>query len=111
MPLTMTRKGKIEDADVRYAAGMGPGRGGDGHASGRRGRLARFVRDPRRIVFFALGVLMAYSAFAYESQLNVERPAVLGVDGAASAVARGPARRVVWVLVDGLRLDASREMP
>jgi hypothetical protein len=59
-----------------------------------------------------LGVAMAYTAFSYESDLNLRRPAVLQV-GPSEAVARpeGPARRVVWVLVDGLRLDASREMP
>jgi hypothetical protein len=54
---------------------------------------------------------MAYTAFSYESDLNVRRPAVLEVGTSAASSARGPARRVVWVLVDGLRLDASREMP
>ena len=78
--------------------------------------MTEFARDPRRLALFGLGVVMAYSAFSYESDLNVVRPAVLQAgntvaEDAGPPAARGPARRVVWVLVDGLRLDASRAMP
>jgi hypothetical protein len=58
--------------------------GDDQRGSGRRailGHLKAFARDPRRVALFALGVVMAYSAFNYESALNVKLPAVLQLDG------------------------------
>jgi hypothetical protein len=64
----------------------------------------------RRLCAFVVAVGMAYAAFSYESDLNVRRPAVLGVTTRPAPRGQGPAGRVVWVLVDGLRLDASRKM-
>ena len=58
-----------------------------------------------------LGALVAWAAESYESDLNVARPAVLAVAPPARSAAPGAAHRLVWVLVDGLRLDASRTMP
>jgi len=63
-----------------------------------------------RAFALALGVGAAYAAFSYETELNVGRPAVLRVLAPPAPRGRGPAARVVWVLVDGLRLDASRQM-
>lgn len=63
-----------------------------------------------RVCTFVLGVAMAYSAFSYESALNTGKPPVLDVHAPRALRGRGPAGRVVWVLVDGLRLDASRGM-
>jgi hypothetical protein len=70
----------------------------------RRTRLARLSAC-------AVGVAVAVGAYSYESDLNVARPAVLrvGAPPASSRSRRPPARRLVWVLVDGLRLDVSRE--
>jgi phosphopentomutase/2,3-bisphosphoglycerate-independent phosphoglycerate mutase family metalloenzyme len=80
------------------------------------GRMPRVVAESRhplrlpRLCAFALGVGIAYTACSYEADLNVRGPAVLRVSAPQRSRARGPATRVVWVLVDGLRLDASREM-
>src|SRR5262249_11303810 len=43
--------------------------------------------------------------------VNVRTPRVLDVRDPRTPRVHGPATRVVWVMVDGLRLDASREMP
>ncbi len=64
-----------------------------------------------RLCAGVLGIAMAYSAFSYESSLNVDRPAVLNVRPAPGSHADGPATRVIWIMIDGLRLDLSREMP
>src|SRR5262245_19590961 len=64
-----------------------------------------------RACAFALAAAVAYAASTYESDLNVRRPPVLRVRAPGGPGRRGLAQRVVWVLVDGLRLDASREMP
>ena len=64
-----------------------------------------------RLCALAVGVLVAWAAESYESDLNVARPAVLAVAPPTRSTTPGPARRLVWVLVDGLRLDASRTMP
>jgi type I phosphodiesterase/nucleotide pyrophosphatase len=64
-----------------------------------------------RICIVMLAVALAYAASRYERDLNVPRPAVLGVRPAPRSQGGGPASRVVWILVDGLRLDASRAMP
>ena len=63
-----------------------------------------------RLCAFVLAAGLGYAAWSYESTLNVRRPAVLDVRAARASQAHGPAARVVWVLIDGLRLDASREM-
>ncbi len=60
---------------------------------------------------FVLGALVAWAAESYESDLNVPRPAVLAAPAPARSSSPGPAQRLAWVLVDGLRLDASRTMP
>jgi type I phosphodiesterase/nucleotide pyrophosphatase len=79
------------------------------------GRMRRMVAESGhpllpRLCAFALGVGMAFTAHSYESDMNVRSPAVLRVSAPQTSRARGPAARVVWVLVDGLRLDASRKM-
>ena len=84
-----------------------------GRAPATNGRVA-VQRDHSlvgRALAFALGVGAAYAAFSYEAHLNVRRPAVLRVPAPRATRRDGPAARVVWVLVDGLRLDASRQMP
>jgi hypothetical protein len=58
----------------------------------------------------ALAAGLAYAAWSYERSENVRRPPVLGVDPPGAPIRRGPATRVVWVMIDGLRLDASRRM-
>src|SRR2546425_3844448 len=65
-----------------------------------------------RVCALAVGAAMAYAAGSYESDLNVRRPPVLTVRASRTSRGRGQgsAARVVWVMVDGLRLDASREM-
>ncbi|HYV55906.1 MAG TPA: alkaline phosphatase family protein, partial [Candidatus Nitrosopolaris sp.] len=63
-----------------------------------------------RALALALGLGAAYAAFGYEAHMNSRTPAVLHVPAPRSMYRRGPAARVVWVLVDGLRLDASRQM-
>src|SRR4051794_9978544 len=59
---------------------------------------------------FALAVGLAYAASNYEDALNVPGPAVLRVAAPLVSTGSAKAARVVWVLVDGLRLDASRRM-
>src|SRR5207244_971547 len=54
---------------------------------------------------------VAWAAESYESDLNVWRPAVLAAAAPAPPRPRAGPSRLVWVLVDGLRLDASRRMP
>jgi len=76
-------------------------------------------RDPRRgaerrwlrACALLLGGMVAWAAESYESDLNVARPAVLAAPASAVPASPGAARRLAWVLVDGLRLDASRTMP
>lgn len=97
----MTQNGKPAGRDER----MQP------HASTSMPPVSTFARRGPRLCLLVLGIALSYSAFAYESALNVSRPAVLAVPSAGASPARGPAERVVWVLVDGLRLDASRKMP
>jgi hypothetical protein len=63
-----------------------------------------------RVGALAVAAALAHAAWHYETDLNVRRPPVLAVRAARAAPGHGPAARVVWVLVDGLRLDASREM-
>src|SRR5881397_113161 len=65
---------------------------------------------PARLCVFALAVGAAYGAWSYQSDLDVARPPVLDVRAPRAARGDGPAARVVWVLIDGLRLDSSREM-
>ena len=55
-------------------------------------------------------VAAGYAAFAYPRTLNMPRFPVHPEGSRAAVVANGPARRAVWILVDGLRLDASRRM-
>jgi predicted AlkP superfamily pyrophosphatase or phosphodiesterase len=64
-----------------------------------------------RLCAFAVAVGVAYAAWTYQSEINVRKPPVLDVQAAPASHGRGPARRVVWVMIDGLRLDASRRMP
>src|SRR5262249_46135279 len=67
-----------------------------------------------RIVFFVVAVLAGIEVFHYLDSLNVVTSPVLAIPIApppAPARKNAPARRVVWVLIDGLRLDASRTMP
>lgn len=73
--------------------------------------MSALARRGPRLCLLVLGIALSYAAFSYESALNVSRPAVLAVPSVGASPARGPAERVVWVLVDGLRLDASRRMP
>src|SRR5881392_2221468 len=63
-----------------------------------------------RLGAFALAIGVAYAAWSYESDLIVPTPAVLRVHELPPSRALAPARRVVWIMVDGLRLDASRDM-
>jgi phosphopentomutase/2,3-bisphosphoglycerate-independent phosphoglycerate mutase family metalloenzyme/type I phosphodiesterase/nucleotide pyrophosphatase len=67
--------------------------------------------DMDRLCGLAVAVAVACAAEHYEHALNLARPLVLGVGPPVASRARGPAVRVVWVLVDGLRLDVSRTMP
>jgi hypothetical protein len=64
----------------------------------------------RRCVL-VLAVAVAWAAESYESDLNLLRPPVLAVATPAPPRPHGGGSRLVWVLVDGLRLDASRRMP
>src|SRR6266850_382912 len=64
-----------------------------------------------RVCALAVAAVLTYAARNYEYALNVRRPRVLDVRAPRAAHGGGPAARVVWVLVDGLRLDASRQMP
>ncbi len=73
----------------------------------------RFVAENpvlSRLCTLAFGIGVAFTAFSYESDLNDSRPPVLQVRRSNPPGAHGVAARVVWVLVDGLRLDASRRM-
>src|ERR1700751_1262601 len=72
--------------------------------------MRRPVLAGTRACALALAVALAYAASNYQADLNVRRPAVLRVRQPRPARARGPATRGVWVLVAGLRLDASRGM-
>lgn len=74
-------------------------------------KLARTDRQLARACAFVLGVAVAWAAGRYEHDVNVARPAVLDVASPRPSRGQGPAHRVVWMLVDGLRLDASRRMP
>ncbi|HJZ88824.1 MAG TPA: alkaline phosphatase [Polyangia bacterium] len=71
-----------------------------------------------RLLYGALAIASGFAVFEYVQALNVTHPAVLDLPTPAPAPgARAPtpapasARRVVWVLIDGLRLDAARTMP
>jgi hypothetical protein len=63
-----------------------------------------------RLCALAFGVGVAFAAFSYESDLNLRRPPILHLRGSGASGGAGPSARVIWVLVDGLRLDASRRM-
>jgi len=71
------------------------------------------VNHPPMARMCVLGVVagLAHAACSYQRDLNVRRPPVLDARASRAPRGQGPAARVVWVLVDGLRLDASREMP
>jgi type I phosphodiesterase/nucleotide pyrophosphatase len=75
-------------------------------------RSIAWINHPRfiRVCAFAVAAGLAYAAWSYESELNVRKPPVLRVHRERASHGRGRAARVVWVLIDGLRLDASREM-
>ena len=67
-----------------------------------------------RIVFLVVGVLAGIEVFHYLDSLNVVPSPLTAIPippPPAPARKNAPARRVVWVLIDGLRLDASRTMP
>jgi hypothetical protein len=68
-------------------------------------------RQIARACALVVGMAAAWTAESYESELNVSRPAVLAVAAPAPPQRHGASARLVWVLVDGLRLDASRRMP
>ena len=72
--------------------------------------MPRLVPAGARACALALAVALGYAASNYQADLNVRRPRVLRVAEPHPVRAGGPAARVVWVLVDGLRLDASRRM-
>jgi 2,3-bisphosphoglycerate-independent phosphoglycerate mutase len=63
-----------------------------------------------------LGACLAYLAFNYVRAVNHERPAAalppeLRPVTPVSAHPRARPQRVVWVVIDGLRLDTSRSLP
>jgi len=64
-----------------------------------------------RLLLVAAGAAAGFGALLYQPMLNIARPAVLAAPPPAGSPPPRLARRVVWVLVDGLRLDASRHMP
>jgi hypothetical protein len=66
---------------------------------------------PTRCFLAALAIASGFGVFDYLRALNWTHPFVLAAP--APAGARGPqkAERVVWVLIDGLRRDASQRMP
>src|SRR5213593_4318947 len=77
-------------------------------------RIRHGRTDDHRLVrgcVFVLAAAVAWAAESYESDLNVSRPAVLSAAAPAPPRPRAGPSRLVWVLVDGLRLDASRRMP
>ncbi len=77
-------------------------------------RLQHGRTDDHRLVrgcVLVLAAAVAWAAESYESDLNVSRPAVLAAAAPAPPGPRAGPSRLVWVLVDGLRLDASRRMP
>ena len=77
-------------------------------------RLQHGRTDDHRLVrgcVLVLAAAVAWAAESYESDLNVSRPAVLAAAAPAPPRPRAGPSRLVWVLVDGLRLDASRRMP
>ena len=77
-------------------------------------RIRHGRTDDHRLVrgcVFVLAAAVAWAAEGYESDLNVSRPAVLAAAAPAPPRPRAGPSRLVWVLVDGLRLDASRRMP
>src|SRR5947199_176497 len=63
-----------------------------------------------RLGAFALAIGVAYAAWSYQSHLIAPTPAVLRLHELPPSRGHAPARRVVWIMVDGLRLDASRDM-
>jgi len=65
----------------------------------------------RRVCAFAVAAGVAYAAWSYENELKVRKPPVLDVRAPRASRSHGPPARVIWVMIDGLRLDASREMP
>src|SRR5262245_15471314 len=74
-----------------------------------RGAVRSRLAD--RLLLAAAGAAAACGALLYQPMLNIARPAVLAAPPPAGSPAPRLARRVVWVLIDGLRLDASRHMP
>jgi type I phosphodiesterase/nucleotide pyrophosphatase len=73
--------------------------------------MARIDHRIARGAALVLAVAVAWAAESYESALNVARPAVLGVSARSAPPPDRARSRVIWILVDGLRLDASRRMP
>jgi len=76
-----------------------------------RGRGTGDDRWLARACAIAIGAAVAWTAESYESDLNVPRPAVLAVAPSAPPQPHRGSSRLVWIFVDGLRLDASRRMP
>ena len=67
-----------------------------------------------RAVFLVVAVVAGIEVFQYLASLNVTTSPVLAIPippPPSHPRKDAPARRVVWVLIDGLRLDASRTMP
>ena len=66
-----------------------------------------------RICFLVVAIAAGVEVFHYLRALNVTTSPVqaIPIPEPAPRKPHPPARRVVWVLVDGLRLDASRTMP
>src|SRR5262249_10390047 len=98
----------------RSRAARRASRGAAGAMRARR-PLRRGVRGMTRALVLALALAAGWAVFDYLRGLNLSAPPVLAAARPAGGLAqpgrRAPARRVVWILVDGLRLDAARAMP
>src|SRR5262245_46470477 len=64
-----------------------------------------------RACALVLCIAVSWAAQSYESDLNVTQPAVLAVGAPPPPHGHGAAAHLVWIFVDGLRLDTSRRMP
>src|SRR5262249_20099055 len=109
------RSGTTRDLH-RFTARRGRARGSDGGPSARGDRARAASRKPHaeaedtrvksRIVFLIVAVLAGIEVFHYLDSLNVVMPPVTSIPVVPPPSAprkNAPARRVVWVLVDGLR--------
>jgi hypothetical protein len=67
-------------------------------------------RAIQRGCFGGVAIAAVCAATAYQRHLDVPQPAVLQARAPLASRSQGPARRVAWVLVDGLRWDASTHM-